>query len=209
MTAQQANRQRPLTPRDRAYAPHPQGFPVVLGDGQTWTLAHGCLKPRLLGESDEIFDDVMLTKLIPLPAALRAAFQLLIANYNITEDEAYSLIQTADIGPLATAVADSLLGPETMHRTWSMWVLSAFYSNGIEPSEVPSWLVPEVMLQLVKTGRAMSMTDYIDSVSAGHRRSQLLDSLPPPRPAPAAEPAPASPGPSPASEAMAQAPESP
>lgn len=179
---------KPLTPDDRARMPHPQGFPVILSDGQTWVLAHGCLKPRLLRETDEIFDDVMVTQIIPLPAAMRAAFILLMANYDVSQEEAYQLLQTAELRQLVTAVADSLLGPDRGHKTWSMWALSAFYSNGIEPMSVPPQLVPSVLLQLVKTGRAMGQTDFIDSAAAGAMRAQLLNTLPPQKPPPAPKP---------------------
>jgi hypothetical protein len=172
------------SPESRRRVTNPQGVPAVLADGRTWVLAHGGLKPALLALADEIYDDVTISQTFRVGAVIQAAWVLLLANYDLRDEELRTLLAGAETSTLSAAVLESLFGPERPRRTYTSWALSALYANGIEPSSVPPHLFPEVLHQLVRTGRAVPQGDYIDSASAMAQRAALLSMLPPPKPAP-------------------------
>lgn len=175
-------------PNDRKRVANPQGVSVRLRDGNTWVLAHGCLSPHLLSLTDELFDKLVLTKSIQLGPVLMAAHKLLVVNYDLADAEVCYLLSSVEDKDeqerldhdLAHAVMDSLTGPFIPRRTWSTWAMSSLYANGIEPMNVPPWLIPEVLHQLVATGRAMDRTEYIDSAAAASQRAELWARLPHP-----------------------------
>jgi hypothetical protein len=155
----------------------PQGVPLRMADGRTWVLAHGTLAPTLLPEVDKIFDQQIITGTIPLGPALQVVGRLLVANYELADDEVVRLLDGVEDEAVVLAACEALFGPPTPRRTWSMWALSALYANRIEPTDVPTWLLPEVLHQLVRTGRALAASDYIDSCAAAKARAQLFDQL--------------------------------
>lgn len=154
----------------------PGGPRVVLADGRAWTLARPGLSPVLNDVRDRMFDEMAVAKRVSIPDVIQAAWVLLLANYALTDDDLTRLLTGADEKGLVDAVIDAMFGPEVPRRTYTTWVLSAFHANGLDPAKVPGHLVPEVMKQLVETGRAIPSADYVDAAAAAEKRRKLLDS---------------------------------
>lgn len=165
------------TPEARRRVANPQGVPLAMADGRTWVLAHGALAPTLLPEIDKIFDQQIITGTIPLGPALQVVGRLLVANYELTNEEIVRLLDGVADEAVVQAACEALFGPPVPRRTWSTWALSSLYANNIEPSTVPPWLLRDVLHQLVQTGRAMGQSAYIDSCAAVKARADLFASL--------------------------------
>lgn len=164
-------------PEQRCRNLEPQGVPVTLADGNSWVLAYGTLAPTLLRHIDEIYDKATLTDSVPMEHVLICAWQMLLANYNLSNEEAALLIYGSDHQKLADAVVASLFGEQPPRITYSTWALGAFFSNGLDPNDMPTWLIPTVLRELVATGRARPPEQCIDASVAKGRRADLMAQL--------------------------------
>jgi hypothetical protein len=153
----------------------PRGVPVVLSDGRTWLLARPGLAPVLADVRDRLYDDLTVARRVRMGDVVQAAWVLLSANYDLADDDLERLLTGAGDRALVDAVLDAVFGPEAPRRTYTTWALSALAANGIDPAKVAPELVPDVLAQLVATGRACPEADYVDSARAAAKRTRLLD----------------------------------
>ncbi|MHC5542097.1 hypothetical protein ACYOEI_28075, partial [Singulisphaera rosea] len=161
----------------RRRVPYPQGVPAVLSDKRTWILAHGGLAPTLLKTIDRLYDDRAIRHQVVMGDVLIAAWALLLANYELTDEEITTLLEglpKEQEQALAQAVMDSLFGSQRNHRTYSEWALASLYAAGIEPSIVPPQLLPDVLDVLVMSRRTIPASQFISSSEAAAKRSRLL-----------------------------------
>jgi hypothetical protein len=149
------------------------GRPVVLGDGATWLLADGGLFGILDELRDRMYDDSTLKDTVSVPDVQRAAMIMLLANYELDEDEAASLVVRAEHQPLADAVLASLFGQSGGGMTYTMWARSAMLANGIDPESIPAGLHSLVLNHLVWSGRAIPAGKLIDSAIAAPRLAAI------------------------------------
>jgi hypothetical protein len=163
-----------LTPEACALRDDITGTPVEI-DGQTWLFADG--HPKLRGVWDTLYDHNVIRGRYTREDIQFAAFYLLMENYRLTFNESVSLIRSADTAQLVRAVETALFGPRVEHNTYSMWVESALYSNGLDPAKIPPHRLHVVLEQLVRTGRAIPPEDFISSQTAMAKRSALLNAL--------------------------------
>ena len=177
-----------MTPESRAL-PGCDGVPAVLADGQAWLLRDGGLLNELDELRDKIDDDARLTGEVVLLDVANAAARLLAANYELADDEVYTLLAGAVDQELANAVALALYGPAGGRRTYTAWAASALLANGIDPDRVPSSLRPHVLAHLEATGRCIKRSEYIESAEAARRIAGIRSRVA--KPAPTADPAPA------------------
>lgn len=164
----------PVEQIPRARRDNPADVPIVLSDGRTWRLARPGVAPVLAEVRDRIYDDVTYRKRASMVDVLQAAWVMLVANYELADGEIERLLTGVDDGRLVAAVLDSLFGHTNPNRTYSEWVLSAFHANGIDPAKVPPALIPEVMTQLVGTGRALPEDKFITSAKMAGKRKRII-----------------------------------
>lgn len=182
-----ATPERELTPDARAKL-GAVGTPIVLADGREWLLADGGLLNDLDGLRDEIDDSIRLSESVPMLSIYEAGARLLDANYRLSRLDVWTLLSRPDGESEAKAVdqrlADAVLlalfgeKPEeyrTMadRRTYTQWAASALLSNGIDPTGVPTSLLPHVLEQLERTSRCIPRQDFIESAEAGARMAGI------------------------------------
>lgn len=160
-------------PESRA-RPGCRGIPVVLDGGSTWLLHPGHLGQlgALDAIRDKLFDDSTLSARVIVGDACSAASLLLLANYDLTEAESWTLlIGLDDEGRkrLVEAVMEAFFGPDKPRRSYSAWATSALIANNIDPSSVPVELLGPVLDHLVASGRAMPQDRCVDSVEAARK----------------------------------------
>lgn len=145
------------------------GTPVKLSDGNVWLLADGGLLNVLDGLRDKIDDDARLTGEVNMIDVAEMAAHLVVANYELDDDEARRLVIGSVDQELADAVTEALFGQNGPRRTYTSWAASALLANGIDPASVPSRLMPHVLHQLEGTKRCMPRGEYIESAEAARR----------------------------------------
>lgn len=158
-----------LTPDARGN-PGITGTPVEIA-GQTWLLADHVPAPEPVW--DRLFDDNILSGQYDPEDTNSAAVRLLFVNYNLSPDEAAGLILEAPRPDLIHAVEVALFGPDQVHRTYSDWVLSSLFANGLDPRDVPPEQLRNVLFQLVATGRAVPAEVFISSAEYAVMRAAL------------------------------------
>ncbi len=164
-----------LCPERREYE-GASGTPAVLSDGQTWLLADGGLRNALDGLRDRIDDEARLRGDVSMLDVSEAAGTLLRANYRLSIDEAADLVFGAPDGDaLTAAVLAALFGPPAPRRTYTNWATSALLANGIDPASIPGDLRPHVLAQLVRTGRAIPVDEFVDSAVAAPQLAAIRD----------------------------------
>lgn len=179
-----ADRDPALTPEARVKL-GAFGTPVVLADGNTWLLADGGLMNDLDPLRDKLDDDARLLGSVSLTDVAEMAAQLLVANYDLTIREVFTLLGGAIDQKLADAVHLAVFGPNTDsgRRTYSDWAASALIANGIDPDRVPSRLMPLVLGHLERGGRVIPKGEYIESAEAARKlagiRARALRQAPP------------------------------
>lgn len=172
--------QRPVCPRDGFKG----GTPVSIA-GMVWQFAPFVPAPDPVW--DRIYDGFTIKRYYEPSDVRGAAIRLLYAAYDLTPDEAAAVIVAADPRDLVPAVEVALLGPPREHRTWSDWMTSAFWSNGIDPESIPPEHRRLAVEQLQYTGRCMPEANFISSAEAAAARAGLPR---PTAPAPAPPPPP-------------------
>ena len=151
------------------------GTDVVLGDGQTWTLAD--FVPVLGGVWDKIYDDNLLATRYEREDIQVATLRLLEANYDLPTDVMVSLIEGASLDHLRNAVEFALFGHRDRVRTWSDWAASALYANGIDPTTLPGNQLRPVLDSLVASGRAVNPLDWTTAGLAYKQRQALFSAF--------------------------------
>ena len=172
------------TPATRRRSRDITGIPAILGDGNEWLLARGGLWKTLTMFRDRIYDDWALSGRVPIAHVLAAAFHLLRANYDLTDDEAMSLVRQADPSAVADPVIDAMININLPGKTWSEWARSALFVNGIKPADVPPDDLPRVLAHLVMLGKAVHPEDFTDSGIAAAKFGKLRSLVAPKPPMP-------------------------
>ena len=171
-----------LTERDRR-RPGACGVAATLADGRPWLLAEPTFRaggargplttPDVDAALDRFYERIILGDDLPLADLLGIARVLLLANYDLSDDEAGDLLDVA-AGPeaeaLAAAVSEALLGPEHRVRNYSDWVRASFLGNGLGSAEVPASAVNDVLTLLLATGRTVPPAQFIDACRAAQDR---------------------------------------
>jgi hypothetical protein len=178
---------RELTPDARAKK-GAYGTPIVLADGNAWLLADGGLLNDLDGLRDEIDDSARLVGTVPMLTIYEAAAQLLDANYLLSRLDLWSLLSRPEDEAeakvvdqrIADAVFLALYGekPEASRtladrRTYTQWVASALLANGIDPTGIPTSLLPHVLEHLEATRRCVPREQFIESAEAGAKMAGI------------------------------------
>lgn len=161
-----------LHPDTRAIA-EPAGVPVVLGDGRTWLLAWAGVARVLDAARDRMDDAARLRGQVEMSDVYDVAHLLLRANYELSGAEAAGLLLEAGRDALATAAMAALFGEPKPRRTFTKWMMSSLYAAGLDPERIPPEWIPHVLDQLVSTGRAVPVGDYIDSAVAAPKLAAL------------------------------------
>ena len=171
---------RHLTEHDRRKS-GAQGVSAILADGQLWLLAEPTFRPKagplttpdIDSALDRFYERIVLGDDLPLDDLLGVARTLLLANYDLTNLEANSLLDV-DAGDeakaLAGAISEALFGPEHRVRGYTDWVRASFLSNDLTTTEVPASAVNDVLTLLLASGRTVPPAQFIDACRAAQDR---------------------------------------
>jgi len=165
----------PLEPAARV-RPDARGTPVMI-NGAAWLFADYI--PAFDRVWDELYDRNLLAGRYDETLVLMAAIRLLVEANDVTPAEAAELIAAVPAEDLVPAVEAGLIGAESDYRSYSDWVISALYANGLDPDRIPAARVRDVMEQLVATGRASPASEFISSAAASKARRGLLQLMKP------------------------------
>jgi hypothetical protein len=164
--------------------PDARGRLVRLADGEPWLLAEPLFRPTSTGlttpdvdeEIDRFHDQIILGENVSLADVLAVARTLLLANYELSNEEVADLIEVED-GPeaetLAKVVLESLFGPDQRVRTYSHWVRASLLANGLALSEIPASAINDVLTILMATNRTVTPTRFVDACRAAQDRDSL------------------------------------
>lgn len=164
--------------------PGASGLPVRLADGAPWLLAvpryrpsGGSLTvPDVDAEIDRLFERSALCGEVELVDVWSAARTLLLANYDLTDDE---FAELADVAPgdeareLSATVLEALFGPTEAVRSYSDWVRASLLANGIAPASIRPPDLANVLAILVATDRTIPASRYIDASRAAEEQATL------------------------------------
>ena len=142
---------------------------------QTWLFAD--YVPSLGRVWDRIYDANCLRGEYPILDVQLAAYRLLVANYELLDDEAIVLIRSAETSDLVKAVETALFGPEKTHRTYTDWVTGSLATNGLKVSDIPAHQLNSVLEMLVATNRAVAPKDWISAAEYAVQRKAILGSV--------------------------------
>lgn len=171
---------RDLNERDRR-KPGARGIPATLADGQAWLLAEPTFRPKsgplttpdVDPAVDRFYERIVLGDDLPLDDLLGVARALLLANYDLADDEAETLLEVDAAGEaeaLARSVSEALFGPEHRVRNYSDWVRASLLGNGLIAAEVPASALNDVLTLLLATGRTVPPAQFIDACRAAQDR---------------------------------------
>ncbi len=168
----------------RRRKPGAQGRLVRLADGQPWLLAEPTLRsgqssltsPDVDQEVDRFHEQIILGDDLSLVDILGVVRKLLLANYELSDDEVGELLEVepgeeAEI--LAGAVLESLFGADQRIRGYVDWVRASLLANGLEPSTIPASALTDVLTVLMATNRTVSPSRFIDACRAARDRDSL------------------------------------
>jgi hypothetical protein len=164
--------------------PGAEGTPVLLADGRHWLLANpmynpgpgGLTSPPVDGPLDRCFESSILGEGLDLTDVWQAARQLLLANYDLTDDELSRLLSVAP-GPesraLASEVIRALFGSDAEERSYTRWVRACLLANGLSGVNIPARDLPNVLAVLVATNRAIPLSRFADACRLLDERARL------------------------------------
>lgn len=151
------------------------GTPVVLSDGNTWILASTV--PVWGPLWDQLHDQNVLKGKYEQEHIMVGALALLIHNYKLTTEEAGALILGGDVGGMRDAIEAAMFRPNGAKWQYSDWVMSSLIANGVNPESVPDGLLPAVLDQLVRLGRAVPEHEFVASTAYAARRNRRRSSV--------------------------------
>jgi hypothetical protein len=164
--------------------PGADGTPVRLADGRLWLLASPTYKagpgsltsPPVDGPLDRFFECSVLGESLKLTDVWEAARQLLLANYDLTDDELSRLLSVAP-GPesrtLASEVVRALFGSDDEEKSYSRWVRACLLANGLGDEKIPAADLPNVLAVLVATNRTIPLSRFADACRVQDERARL------------------------------------
>jgi len=168
----------------RRRRPGAHGNPVRLADGQPWLLAEPTFRPRPKGLTtpdvdaaiDRFYERIVLGEDVALAEILGVARALLLANYDLTDDEVAQLVEI-EPGPeaeaLARAVLESLFGPDGRVRGYVDWLRASLLANGLATAEIPASAINDVLTILMATNRTVPPAQFVDACRAALDRETL------------------------------------
>ena len=164
--------------------PGARGRLIQLADGRPWLLAEPVFRPTPTGLStpnvdsaiDRFHEQIVLGDNVSMADILDVARALLLANYDLTDDEVAELLE---VGPrseaemLARAVLESLFGPDHRVRGYVDWVRASLLANGLALSEIPASAINDVLTILISTNRTIPPSQFVDACRAASDRDSL------------------------------------
>jgi hypothetical protein len=160
-----------ITPESTARA-NIQGSPVKLGDGNTWILANTV--PVWGPLWDQLYDQNVQRGRYEPEHIMVGALTLLTYNYRLSSEEAGALILGGDLKGMKLAIERAMLSPNRPQWTYSDWVLSSLAANGLVLENIPDGILPAVLDQLVRMGRAVPEHLFVASAARASRRGKFM-----------------------------------
>ncbi len=164
----------------------PEGIPVTLSDGRRRYLAEPTFRaqaptlttPDVDFALDAIFDDLVVRRSASLRDVWSAARTLLLANYDLDDDQVAELLRIEEGGEqsarmLAGSVVEALLGSDAHANSYTAWVRASLLANGLGETEIPARDLPSVLAVLVATQRTIPLTEFADACRCAQESSQL------------------------------------
>lgn len=163
--------------------PGASGLPILLADGSEWLLAVPRYRtsgatltvPNVDRELAELFDSSALHGEVDLTDVWSAALTLLLANYDLSDDEFRELfdLDPADEARAVSGVIEAIFGPGDASRTYTDWVRASLLANGIVPATIRPSDLANVLSILVATHRTIPASQFIDASRAAEEQSAL------------------------------------
>jgi hypothetical protein len=164
--------------------PGARGRLVRLADGLLWLLAEPAFQPSLTGlttpdvdeEIDRFHEQIILGDDLSLIDVLAVARRLLLANYELGNEEVAELLEVEpgeEAETLARAVLESLFGPDQRVSSYVDWVRASLLANGLAPTAIPASSLHDVLTILMATNRTVSPSQFIDACRAARDRDSL------------------------------------
>lgn len=168
--------------------PGARGSLVKLSDGQPWLLAEPLFRPTPAGLTipdvdlaiDRFYEQIILGERVGLADIFEVARKLLLANYELSDDEVNTLLGVdgsleVEAEPLARAVLEALFGPDQRVRGYVDWVRASLLANGLAATEIPSSAINDVLTILMATNRTVPPAQFVDACRAALDRESLED----------------------------------
>jgi hypothetical protein len=159
------------------------GLPVRLADGADWLLAipryrstgERLTAPDVDGELDRLFERSVLTGEVALTDVWSAARTMLLANYDLLDEEFVDLVRLPKAGrqSFVTAVLEALFGDTQAARSYTAWCRASLLANGIVPAEISPADLANVLTILVSTRRTIPASQFIDASRAAEEQAAL------------------------------------
>jgi hypothetical protein len=164
--------------------PGARGRLVRLSDGHDWLLAEPTFRPTPTGltspdvdaELDLFYEQIILADNIPLVDVMAAARTLLLANYELSENEVAELLEVEasdEAETLAGIVLESLFGPDQKVRGYVDWVRASLLANGLAIASIPASAINDVLSILMATNRTVPPSQFVDACRAARDRDSL------------------------------------
>jgi hypothetical protein len=164
--------------------PDARGRLVKLADGRPWLLAEATFQPGPTGltspdldeELDRFHEQIILGDDLSMVDVLSAARKLLLANYDLGDDEVAELLEVEpgeEAEALARGVLESLFGPDQRVSGYVDWVRASLLANGLAPTSIPASSLVDVLTILVATNRTVAPSEFIDVCRAARNRHSL------------------------------------
>ena len=171
---------RELTEYDRRQ-PGARGIVATLADGHSWLLAEPTFRPKsgplttpdIDSALDRFYERIILGDDLPLDDLLGVARILLLANYDLSDLEANTLLDVdagVEAETLARVISEALFGPEHRVRNYTDWVRASLLGNNLTTSEIPASAVNDVLTLLLATGRTVPPVQFIDACRVAQDR---------------------------------------
>ena len=136
----------------------------------------GLTTPDVDAEIDRFYERIVLGEDLPLVDIMAVARILLLANYDLIDEEAAGLLEVeagAEAETLAGAVLESVFGPDQRDRGYVDWVRASLLANGLDASQIPASAINDVLTILMATNRTVPPSQFVDAC----RAARDLDSL--------------------------------
>jgi hypothetical protein len=164
--------------------PGARGRLVRLADGQPWLLAEPSFRPTLSGltdpdvdrEMNQFHEQIVLGDDLALIDIFAVARSLLLANYQLGDDEVAGLLEVEpgeEAEDLARAVLESLFGPDQRVGSYVDWVRASLLANGLASTAIPASALHDVLTILMATNRTISPSQFIDVCREARDRDSL------------------------------------
>jgi hypothetical protein len=160
------------------------GLPVRLADGELWLLAvplylaagKSLTHPDVDESIDRLFEQSVLSGEVSLVDIAEVARTLLLANYDLSDEEFAELASFApseESRAFAAAVLEALFGPPQAVRSYSDWVRASLLANGVASSAIQPSDLANVLSILVATKRTVPAAQFIDASRAAEEQASL------------------------------------